>query len=970
MDTPLIIRYFWRRVRRAAVPSLLIVSSLGVAFLGAAWLFGISRSAILGFVPSPIKLAAHGAANQFWLWSIRARDLPYAVYRFRNAGLPVYDLVVSEQALDELDRYFRENEADPTRAKDFKNAKFFADGREYDARGSYRGDEGIHFLYEKKSWRIKFPDENYFDGMKALNLIIPEDRLFLVEEFDSYRARKLGVPAPESRFAMLRLNGQPLGVYWVVEQWGPAMLEKLGLNPDANLYGEVGFGGDIYDNLALWQKYAENPNQSPEDFSELRELFRLIHHPSDEYFWRHVPSLVDMDEFYRWQVLNALAASTHADTVHNARLYFDPTIGKFKFLPWDVYMEPLREWMLPDQGIDFIDYNPLVQRILKNPAYLDARNRVLWECVKDDRELEDDLAFYDRLFKEVRVAFLQDTRKRYPNSFFFSETTRTRNIIKENVRELREMLKKSAVSVLPTMNLPAPENRLTFSPIGLRLDISVKSLAPQELEALTINGVPASAGLVTIYEDANKSGALDPGDRAVWSGRRSEDGTMRAEGLGVVMRGQLETRPEETGFGLGRTWLLENAHRLFVLTGNAPLSSAAVTLDFKNALTGERRSVSGNRMANAALFRRRDDADLDLPSFLRRYPEFIQSGSRAVTLPSGPHFFSETIIFPKGVSLAVAPGASVLLGPSVSLILFGSLRAEGTLAAPISFGRLDPNRPWGTLAVVGAGDTSIVRFGRFDGGSGDYVNGIYTRASLSFFSSPLEFTDSAVTRAAFDDGLNVKNAAVKISRNRFEGNSADAVDLDYVSGTAERNTFRFNGNDGLDISGSRIVIRDNLIVGSGDKGISVGEESHTDLVNNVIADGNIGVAVKDSSAALLLENTVVGNKSGLELYRKKQVFGGAETRVVNSILWGNEREITIDGESRLEVRSSSVSGGWPGEGAVSVMPHFRDPAGRDYRLAAMAENALLLTGGFRGEIGGQVVSWPLSGRIGAEPILR
>lgn len=952
MYIPLYLKYVLGRSRRYIVPGVLVISFVGVAFLSAAWLFGISRSTVLGIVPPPVKLAAHGLSDQFWLWSLRVRDFPYALYRFRDPGLPVYDLVISEQSLDELDHYFQENAGDPNRDKDYKNAKFFSDGREYDVRVSYRGDEDIHFIHEKKSWRIKFSDDSYFEGMKALNLIIPEDRLFLIEEFDNDRAKKLGIPAPESRFAILRLNGWSLGVYWMVEQWGPAMLEKARLNSDANLYGEVGFGGDIYNRIELWQKYAENPNQPLGDFSELAELLELLRHPSDEYFWKHIPSLVDMEAFYRWQILNVLAGASHADTAHNARLYFDPTIGRFQFLPWDVYMEPVSEWNLKDHGIDFIDYNPLIQRILRNPAYLDARNKLLWEYVKDDDELNDDLAAYDRLFGEVRTAFFQDTKKRYPNSFFLSEVRRARSIIAENVRELREMFRAGMVNVHPTINVSSAENRLTFEPIALRLDVSVTSLPPMKLETMVIKGIPTGAGRITVYEDTNASGVLDYGDRAIGNGSLENDGSVRAEGLGVVMQGRLETLPEETGFELGRTWLRERTYRFFVLAGGASLSNAAVSLDLRNEITGERMSVSSDRIINAALFGRRDDVDRSISDFLLRYPMFFQSGPRALTLPSGSHLVSETIMFPAGISLVVMPGASVFFGPGVSLFISGALHAEGTEASPISFRRLNPEQPWGTIAVVGASDTSVVRFARFDGGSGDYQNGIFTRAMASFFSSLVEISDSSFTRAAHDDSLNVKDASVSLVRSRFEGNAFDAVDFDFVTGEVRENLFRANGNDGLDISGSKLLIRDNFFITSGDKGISVGEDSRPDIVNNIIVSGNIGIAVKDSSRALILGNTITGNTIGLELYQKKQVFSGGEATVLNSILWGNGTEITVDSISHLVLGSSNVEGGWQGDGVASVLPHFVNSALGDYTLLNNSENSILLTAGTNREIVG------------------
>ncbi|GEM_PF-685588 len=949
MHIPLYFKYVWGRARRYVVRSALVFSTLGVALLLLLYLAGVDRLTVLSIFPNSMK---RGLETQLVSWGRSVADLPYFFYRFQKTNVPVYDLVMNESSIDELDQYFLEHRSDYGREKEFKNAKFFADGREYDVRVSYRGDEDVHFVNEKKSWRIKFPDDNLFNGMKAMNLIIPEDRLFIAEHLDNYRARKLGIAAPKSRFVVLHLNGRSRGVYLEIEQWGEEMLEKERTNPDANLYGEIGFGGEIYQDVSLWQKFTQNPNQRPEDFSELDQLLRLTNQQSDGYFWRTISTLLDMDAFFRWQTLNALAGSTHADTIHNARLYFDPTIGKFKFLPWDVYMTPLSEFTQDGQGIDFIDYNRIVQRILKNPAYLEARNRVLWDYVKDDVALQDDLAFYDATYSEIRTAFYQDTLKLYTNSFFRSESARARNIMSENVQALRSLLLANEISIMPRINLDRAKNQITFTPIPLVFDVTMKSLAPQELRAVVITGIPVGDAPMTLYYDRNQNEALDFGDTVVSRGQRGTGEKLMLKDFSVRLLSDLATKPEEGGFELGRTSVIPTRHRFFLLGATSPLESAALTLSLTNVVTGSTGEYASDRFVDERRFQNLDDASRTIDEFLRRFPQFFKRNDTTLALAPGFYIFSESVVAPRGVGLVISPGTILAFAPAKSLFISGPLRAEGTAGAPITFQSLDPTKPWGTLAVIQAKEKSVVRFARFDNGSGDYVNGLFTRAMASFFSSPVEITDSTFTRATHDDALNVKNAAVVLLRNRFEGNAFDAADLDFVSGEIRENLFRANGNDGLDISGSTLLIRDNFFTGSGDKGISVGEDSRPDILNNVIVNGNIGIAVKDSSRALILKNTIAGNKSGLELYQKKQVFSGARATVVNSILWGNVTEITVDSISRLVVGSSNVEDGWQGEGVVSILPHFVNSAIGNYALSDSPENSILVKAGTSGEVGG------------------
>ena len=353
------------------------------------------------------------------------------------------------------------------------------------------------------------------------------------------------------------------------------------------------------------------------------------------------------------------------------------------------------------------------------------------------------------------------------------------------------------------------------------------------------------------------------------------------------------------------------------------------------------------------------------------HPSFLKTGAEEVALPAGFHPFTETLVVPLGVRLTIAPGATLALSQGVSLIAYGPVMAEGAPDAPISFVRLNPREAWGSLVIVRAGGKSVFRHARFDGGSGAYESGVFSRAMLALFESPAEITDTVMSAAGADDALNVKNAEADIRRNRFERNAADAVDLDFVNGEVAGNTFIHNGNDSVDVSGSRVFVHDNRMIASGDKGISIGEDSRVDAVNNVIVRGNIGIAVKDSSQALILESTIVGNKSGLELYQKKEIFGGAAaTHVVNSIIWANIRNIYHDDASQPPaVRSGTIEGGYGGEGVLGVLPRFANPEGMDYSLAVgVPENEIFRTGGFKGALEGVYgATYEVSGRIGAVP---
>jgi hypothetical protein len=135
-----------------------------------------------------------------------------------------------------------------------------------------------------------------------------------------------------------------------------------------------------------------------------------------------------------------------------------------------------------------------------------------------------------------------------------------------------------------------------------------------------------------------------------------------------------------------------------------------------------------------------------------------------------------------------------------------------------------------------------------------------------------------------------------------------------------------------------VIVRRNRLHHCHDKGISIGSiggspppatwPSSATLVNNLVYSSSIGIAIKDDSFAHVVHNTLADNQEGLALYEAYDHpgYGGGRARVVNTILWGNERSIRLDltpsPPSTVTVVYSDVEGGWPGAGNLDADPSF------------------------------------------------
>jgi parallel beta-helix repeat protein len=262
------------------------------------------------------------------------------------------------------------------------------------------------------------------------------------------------------------------------------------------------------------------------------------------------------------------------------------------------------------------------------------------------------------------------------------------------------------------------------------------------------------------------------------------------------------------------------------------------------------------------------------------------------------------------------------------------------VARPVSIGAQNPQKKWGVFAVVQPGAESTISYARFDGGSDAHIAGAFLSGMVDVYEGDATIEHSVFTRAKGDDSLNVKKGNVLLQNNLFQDNSADGADLDFASGFIQNNTFVNNGNDGIDLSGSHeLRIEDNTIIGSGDKCISVGEQSVVTVTRTRMARcKGTGIAVKDLSRAFVKESTIVNNAVGVELYKKKDFFGGGTLEITNSLVWGNARMLQKDDQSSLTITYSDVQDSFKGEGNITVEPLFTNPELNDYSLKDATAN--------------------------------
>lgn len=781
-------------------------------------------------------------------------------------------------------------------AKEWVPGLFHADGQEYAVEVRVRGDIFNHWAYQKKSWRVRLKDGKVFRGMREFNLIIPEDRGWIAEPLNAFRAKKFGFVQPQMRFVLLSFNGSSPMVYTEVEQWGKEMLEQQGRPGDVNVYG-IGGGTSFFqqwdaafDDVVYWHKYersAVTPKDSHEEVAALTALAQPGAHADPSYMSR-VAALLDPEQLVRWYALSLLAGSRHVRD-HNLRFFFDPSRGRFEPLPWDIGLYAPRTLLsLPG--------NPLLNEVFRVPAYKLAALRFVWEYIHNDAMFAEDRAAAQRLRATVERAAYRDSLKLPSNRTVWQELDRAVALLEQNIAFLKEELSLSEV----LLHQRVPSSTDAARGLLLTIDIVTRGIAPAKLFELSVppSLVQALArGEVQLLRDDGDGRWGTADSRVPLTLRATSDKKERPvfqttdDLLALAAPGDPIIGPGEEVLGAPHT-----LQRFFLvrLRGRAALPDDAVplNLDVRNAVTGKKAQVLGDVLMDGRTFEHLPEAYASRVEFLRRYPFFQAEGASGVLL-QGMHTFSEDVIIPSTVHLRIAPGTTLRMGSGVTLLSYAPVAVRGTADAPIRVVAATPY-PWGSFLVVRARGQSFVEWAEFSDGGQTFLNDVFASGMVAFHDSPVTVRDATFRNSHGDDALNIKYVPVDIARTQFINPDADAIDLDAPpSGLIEDTTILVEENggdrngDGIDLSWAPVTIRRVTIDGSGDKCISVGENSHPLIQDSLLNGCTIGIASKDSSAATAERVRFEGNRIALSAYTKKPIFGPASIVARQSSFEGN-----------------------------------------------------------------------------------
>jgi hypothetical protein len=801
-----------------------------------------------------------------------------------QSGLPVVRLFIQEKSIDQL------LQDPPSSTKEWKKGKVaLEDGVFRRAKIRIRGDNIRNWGLIKKSWKVKLKkSELPSNKIRTYNLVVP--RRNLLRDLIPYLfAQKVGVQVPAADLVEVELNGRAHGVMLRIEQTDENYLRNNGFMPvniykaepdDLNHLQGVAYD-DLFTGVAAWRRLAKN-NSRASEWSDLRE-FLQSRQPGIGVMAHNKGDVSALEVWARFAAFQEAIQSWHNARYANQRIIFDELRGTVHPIAWDTTFPYNDRPLIFDRASV-----PPIEKQIQNPIFLQMKRRYLREWLIDKK-----------IFQEI----IEDVRSLLPSlkaSIKRDPTIRAKLLINYGVGNGLEGFTQEVEVIIE--NLARLEQRMfhelndspdvSWMPIKQGVEVIVSGRKIYRNLTLEIDqGRPSTISVNSqspLFLDRDLDAVRSPEDVDLLAiGTKDK---IQINGLWVANRVKRPSRNIMNRHNEG----YEIQPTIFRIMSNSGFSAKTVQLE--DAVTGEKFTIpEGTRLSVAPVpGNTSGTAEAEAGDWEEWSGKIVITADRVVENP-----------------VLVRPGTAIRLSEGASLVFLRTIKAVGTIDAPIVVTNADQN-PWGSFILQGKGVSgSILSNIKFSGGSGDLIKGVSYNGMLSI----IDTDDIQIEHASFannsdyDDMIRiVYSKEIRLNDVSVDNVAADAIDLDLSEAVIENVSITRSGNDGLDLMGSTVTARAVSIARSDDKGISVGEESLLNISESIIRECNIGLESKDGSQIFGRDLNLVANKIQVNAYKKNWRYGkGGMVSLTKVRISGKRNNLTTDKHSQIIVEQGNFA---------------------------------------------------------------
>lgn len=712
-----------------------------------------------------------------------------------------------------------------------------------------KGDWVDHLQGDKWSFRVKVESDGAVLGMRHFSLHHPKTRNFVHEWIYHQALARENVIALRYDFVDVSFDGRSLGVYALEEHFDAGMLEHNGrregpiLKFDETLH---------WDDLAVQRRKG---GASPTGL-QAEETANVAAFGAEDWLEgaKRRPQLlaaVSLLESFR---AGELPLAQAFDAVKLAAYFaVSDLMGATHGVNWinlRFYYDPITARLEP-VGFDG-NAGARLEQLIGSAREAGGTNRFKERCFSDPgffalyvKALErvSAPAYLDALLAELSEGLERNLHVLYREFPWWHYSPR---VLRENQETIRAALQ-------PKKGLHA--HLASATPQLLELELGAVQGLPVE-----VLSVKAGDGTVFRTDERVLLAAAVPGRGVAWRMARFATPSREAglEGLGVQYR----------------------------IVGSSEIRSDEV-FPWPRGVPGLAEGSLPHAEANAASF-----------EFLA-----IEEATRTIRVRPGRWTLDGRLVLPEGYTLVMRAGSELELRGEGRILSRSALDLQATEEAPIVI-RSDGSAGHG-IAVLGAKQTSKLRWVRFLGLGTPAEGGFAPSGAVTFHESPVEIAHCEFAGSR-GDALNLVRSPFSIDGSVFRDASSDALDADFSDGRITRTAFLGSGSDAVDVSGARVELEEVVVENAGARGIGGGEGSVVVAARLKVTGAKTGVASQDRSEVRVRGLELADTGIGLVAYQKTPHHGPASLEVEQASFDDVRTPWAVETGSRLVVDGKEI----------------------------------------------------------------
>lgn len=754
---------------------------------------------------------------------------------------------------------------------DWIPAKIRYNGDVYNIKMRLKGDLEDHWKHDTWSFKIEVKDEKILFGMKRFAIQHPRTREYLNEWVLHKLVRYCGLIALRYDFIEVTINGKEQPIYAVEENFDKLLIENNNYRE-----GPIFRFNDSYlvhnvqqDVLQRFQgseisPYGLNRIQKDKTLSDqfniaanLIELFRQNKLTTSQVF--------DSKKLALFFAIIDLTGHKHATLLDNIKFYYNPITSLIEPVTYDnvvmsllndlssFTIEGANKQLNLGEGVK-VDDEDWFESIFKDPKFFKDYIKAL-EKISDGKFIED---FFDSIDTEYNDR-LNILHRSYPWYNFEG---------KEILRNNQEFIKRI---LEPVKSLNVYYNKFSSVENQLTLDLLNIHALPSEILGITI----ADSILLPPLEK----------DKIIQASSKTEP--MKYVTFHFKMPKNI-------------TW------------SNDLLSKIKLTYKIFGRENVRLEKINQWRLPSS------DFVENDLIRQKPNYHKFkflkTREAGKKIIIKNGTWTIDESLIIPEGYKIICSSGTKLDLKKSAVVVSYSPFWFVGEKGNPVEIYSSDSSGQG--IVIMNASPESLFKYVVFKNLSNPTHNGWELTGAVTFYNSPVTFSDCRFVESRCEDALNLVRSDFNMDNCIFSYTRADAIDSDFSKGRITNSSFYETGNDALDVSGSTISLENIYIFKPGDKGVSAGEKSFVKGENIKVEGGELAFASKDLSRLKINGAEINSSKVGFTVYQKKPEYGPGFIEMNEVTMTGVEVPYLIEKKSVVMVDSKVIA---PNEDKVKEM---------------------------------------------------